>query len=93
MRSGALLALVLGLCVIAGMVGTGSMELSDALAQAWPPEAWLNPARLIADLFYSLYYYDSLSPFGLRLLACAAMAGALFAASAVFLRRQRYEHL
>lgn len=92
-RSGALLALVLGLCVIAGMVGTGSMELSDALAQAWPPEAWLNPARLIADLFYSLYYYDSLSPFGLRLLACAAMAGALFAASAVFLRRQRYEHL
>lgn len=92
-RSGALLALVMGLCVIAGLVGTGSMELSDALAQAWPPEAWLNPARLIADLFYSLYYYDSLNPFGLRLLVCAAMAVVFFAVSAVFLRRQRHEHL
>ncbi len=69
------------------------MELSDALAQAWPPEAWLNPARLIADLFYSLYYYDSLNPFGLRLLVCAAMAVVFFAVSAVFLRRQRHEHL
>lgn len=93
MRSGLLIAVTMGLCMLAGLFGTFSMEMSDAMAAAWPPSAWINPPRLIADMFYSLYYYDSLQLYTLRLLACVVLAAIMFAASMIFFRRHRYEHL
>lgn len=92
-RSGLLIAITMGLCVFAGLFGQFSMSLADNIAQACPAEAWLNPPRLISDMFYSLYYYDSIEPFALRTLGCAGLAAAMFACSAIFFRRQRYEHL
>lgn len=92
-RSGLLIAVTMGLCVFAGLFGTASMTLSDALAQTCPATAWLNPPRLISDMFYSLYYYDSLDLFILRSLACCGLAAVMFGVSTVFFRRQRYEHL
>ncbi|MGI6590128.1 MAG: ABC transporter permease [Eggerthellaceae bacterium] len=93
MRSGILIAVSMFLCMGAGVFGNFSMDLADSLVAACPAEAWLNPARLISDLFYSLYYYDSLDPFASRIVACVAIAVVLFLASTLFFRRQRYEHL
>ena len=93
MRSGINTAISCGGSLFAGLYGQPSMGLADAVAAAVPAEAWLNPARLISDLFYALYYYDSLAPFLLRLAACVAYALALFAVSGVLVGRTRYEHL
>ena len=53
----------------------------------------LNPAKVVTDLFYSLYYYDSLAPFAQKAGILLAMAAVLFAVSALFVRRQRYASL
>lgn len=92
-RSGLLIVVSMGLSMFAGLFGQFSMSLADSVAQACPVEAWINPARLISDVFYSLYYYDSLVPFALRALTCVGLAAAMFAVAAIFLRRVRYEHL
>ncbi len=92
-RSSMLIALTMGLSTFAGLYGQPSMTLADNLARACPAEAWLNPPRLVSDLFYSLYYYDALAPFALRVAACVGIAALMFGVSTVFLRRQRYEHL
>lgn len=92
-RSGILLCLTLGLSLFAGLYGEGALQLADHVAQVCPAEAWLNPARLTSDLFYSLYYYGDLGPFAARLSACLAMAAALFGVAAILFRRQRHDHL
>lgn len=81
------------LSLFAGLYGEPTMRLADEVARAVPAEPWLNPARLVSDLFYSLYYYDSLGPFFARLAVCAAMAALLLAAATALFRRQRHEHL
>ncbi len=92
-RSGILTMLTCLLAVFAGLYGQPTMELADSIAQACPTAMWINPVSLIRDVFYSIYYYDALEPFALRALMCIALAAVAFAASAVFFRRQSYEHL
>lgn len=92
-RSGILTMLTCLLAVFAGLYGQPTMELADSIAQACPAAMWINPVSLIRDVFYSIYYYDALEPFALRALMCIALAAVAFAASAVFFRRQSYEHL
>ncbi|MBS3951191.1 MAG: ABC transporter permease [Peptococcaceae bacterium] len=60
------------------------------VAKAFPPSTWINPASLITDALYALYYYDTYSRFSLNI-------GLLFAFSLVFilgaylvLRRNQY---
>lgn len=92
-RSAINTALACGCSLFAGVYGRPTMVLADAVARAVPAEAWLNPSRLVSDLFYSLYYYDSLGPFVTRLAACAGFGIALLAVAGVLAGRQRYEHL
>lgn len=91
--SGILTGLTCGLAIFAGLYGQPTMELADAIARAVPLSTWVNPAKLICDLFYSLYYYESLAPYLARLAACAAWGVAFFAFAAPMFRRQRYAHL
>lgn len=53
----------------------------------------MNPARLITDQFYALYYYDSLAPFALRAAACVAASVALMGVVAALTVRSSHEHL
>ena len=55
--------------------------------------ASLNPAKVVTDTFYSLYYYDSLVPFAEKVGLLLAMTAVVFAVSALFVRRQRYASL
>lgn len=82
-RTGVLTALTCLLSLFAGLYGTFAMDLADWLARELPWTAWANPARLVCDLFYALYYYDSLVPFALRALACVGISLALLAAAAL----------
>lgn len=92
-RRGILTALTCLLSLFAGLYGEPTMELADTIAQALPAATWLNPVCLIRDLFYTVYYYDTLIPFALRLAACMGIAAALLTVSAACMRRSAHEHL
>lgn len=92
-RRGILTTLTCLLSLFAGLYGEPTMELADTIAQALPAATWLNPVCLIRDLFYTVYYYDTLVPFSLRLAACAGIAAVLLAVSAACMRRSAHEHL
>lgn len=92
-RRGILTALTCLLSLFAGLYGEPTMELADTVAHVFPAATWLNPVRLIRDLFYTVYYYDTLVPFSLRLAACAGIAAVLLAVSAACMRRSAHEHL
>ena len=92
-RAGMVTALSCLASLFAGLYGEGAMQLSDSLAQAWPPSVWVNPARLITDQFYALYYYDSLAPFALRAAVCVAASVALMGVVAALTVRSSHEHL
>lgn len=92
-RRGILTALTCLLSLFAGLYGEPTMELADTIAQALPAATWLNPVCLIRDLFYTVYYYDTLVPFALRLAACMGIAAALLTVSAACMRRSAHEHL
>lgn len=91
--TGILTCLTVVLSIFAGLYGEPVMELADAVAEAAPLSAWINPAKLMSDLFYSLYYYESLVPFAARVVACVAGGAVLFALAIPVMRRQRYAHL
>lgn len=92
-RRGILTALTCLLSLFAGLYGEPTMELADTIAQALPAATWLNPVCLIRDLFYTVYFYDTLIPFALRLAACAGIAAVLLAVSTACMRRSAHEHL
>lgn len=92
-RRGILTALTCLLSLFAGLYGEPTMELADTVAHVFPVATWLNPVCLIRDLFYTVYYYDTLVPFSLRLAACAGIAAVLLAVSAACMRRSAHEHL
>lgn len=91
--SGLLTALACALSLFAGLYGEPAMQFADAVARAVPISAWINPVKLACDLFYSLYFYESLVPFTARLAACVAMGAVFFAIAIPLFRRQRYAHL
>lgn len=92
-RTGLLTALTCLLSLFAGLYGTFAMDLADWLARVAPWTSWANPARLVCDLFYSLYYYDSLVPFALRAAACAALSLVLLAVASLVFEGRGREHL
>lgn len=89
-KTGLMTALVCLLSLFAGLYGEPCMELADFIAREAPLLAAVNPATVITDLFYSLYYYDALGPYLVKAVTLLVMAAALIAASLVFVRRQRY---
>ena len=78
------------LSLFAGLYGEPVMNMADQLARDYPLLASLNPAKVVTDTFYSLYYYDSLAPFAGKLGLLLSMTAVVFAVSALFIRRQRY---
>ena len=54
------------------------------------PLAYINPASLISDALYSLYYYNSLGRYALNMYILLGLSAALCAATCLVLRRQSY---
>lgn len=92
-KTGLLTGLTCLLSLFAGLYGEPCMDLADQIAREAPVLAAVNPAKVVTDAFYSLYYYDSLVPFAEKAGILLIMAVVLFAVSALFVRRQRYASL
>ena len=53
----------------------------------------VNPANMITDGFYSLYYYDTLSRYYFDILSLIIFSSVLFILSYIILRRQKYDSI
>ena len=71
----------------------GGGALADDVARACPAECWLNPVKLICDMFNRLYFFEDLGPFAVRAGALVLMALLFVAAATLIFGRSRYEHL
>lgn len=82
--------LVMSGIVMAFLSGLMVSSMKYNVVHAVPAMAWLNPANLIADAFYSLYYYSTYTRFffnvGLMLAFSATFSLIIF----LVIRRQRY---
>ena len=58
-----------------------------------PILAYINPANLISDSFYSLYYYDTYSQFYTNIALLCGFATGFILITYLILRRQKYDSL
>ncbi|MGI6105177.1 MAG: ABC transporter permease [Raoultibacter sp.] len=97
LSEGAKAGIMTGLCcflaLFAGLYGEASMQLADELSRTAPVLQMINPSKQIADIFYSLYYYDTYTQYFSVLITLLITAGVLFVAAAVVIRRQRHASL
>ncbi len=73
--------------------GMMNVEIKYIVSTNVPFMRYINPANLVADAFYSLYYYEGYSRFFLNIGLMAAMIVVFFLAVYFVLRRQRYASL
>jgi len=87
-------AILIGFSMICSFLsGLMIVDIKYITVKAFPPISYLNPANLISDAFYALYYYDSpqrsLTNIGLQV----ALSALLFSVIVLVVRRQRYASL
>lgn len=81
--------------VMAGSFLAGMMylEMKYIVTTKIPILAYINPANLITDSLYSLYYYDTLEKFWINIVILSIMSLILFISTYLIIRRQKYENI
>ena len=92
-KSGILTGFATTCALFAGLYGEPAMALADDVARACPAECWLNPVKLICDMFNRLYFFEDLGPFVIRAGALVLMTLVFVVAATLIFGRSRYEHL
>ena len=92
-KSGILTGFATTCALFAGLYGEPAMALADDVARACPAECWLNPVKLVCDMFNRLYFFEDLGPFVVRADALVLMTLVFVAAATLIFGRSRYEHL
>lgn len=89
-KLGILLSVTMLGCFLAGMMGITMKYVVDKNV------GWINminPANLITDGFYSLYYYDTLTRYWWDLLGLLIFIGVMVIVSVLALRRNSYDSI
>ena len=89
-KTAVVVAATLTCCFLAGLMVSG---INYIIAQKVPVISWINPAARISDAFRALYCYDSIIPYLIDMGVLVLITVILFAGTAFFLRRQRYESI
>lgn len=89
-KSGILIGITMFGCFLAGMMGVSMKYVIDKNV---PIINKLNPANMITDGFYSLYYYDTLDRYYFNVASLLIFAFILIAISFFSLRRQKYDSI
>jgi len=88
--TGILIGSTMTMCFLAGMM---SADIKYLVATKMPILGYLNPANLITNSFYALYYYNTPTQFFINILLLCGFT-LLFSATTYFvLRRQTYASL
>ena len=89
-KTGALIAIVMLWCYLSGMMGITMKYVVDKNV---PIINKINPASMITDGFYSLYYYNTLDRYWFNIASLLTFAFILIAISFFSLRRQKYDSI
>ena len=89
-KTGILLAITMFGSFLSGMMGVGIKYLIDKNA---PLVNHVNPANMITDGLYSLYYYSTFDRYWMNVISLLIFSAILIGISMVFLRRQRYDSI
>lgn len=77
-------------CFFSGMMGITMKYIIDT---NMPILNKINPASMITDGFYSLYYYDTLDRYWLNIIGILIFSGIMITLSYTSLRRQKYDSI
>ena len=89
-KTGILIALTMFWCYLSGMMGITMKYVVDKNV---PIINQINPASMITDGFYSLYYYNTLDRYWTDIISLLIFAFVLIAISFFSLRRQKYDSI
>lgn len=89
-KTGIVIAFTMFGCFLAGMMGITMKYIVDKNV---PIINKLNPASMITDGFYSLYYYNTLDRYYFNLISLVIFAVVLITISFISLRRQKYDSI
>ena len=89
-KTGILVALTMLWCYLSGMMGITMKYIVDKNV---PVINKINPASMITDGFYSLYYYDTLDRYWFNITSLLIFAFILILISYFSLRRQKYDSI
>lgn len=89
-KTGILISITMLCCFLSGMMGVTMKYVVD---KNFPILNMINPANMITDGFYSLYYYDTLDRYYINIISLAIFAFILIGISIFQLRRQKYDSI
>lgn len=89
-KTGILIAITMFGCYLSGMMGITMKYVVDKNV---PFINKINPASMITDGFYSLYYYDTFDRYWTNIISLLIFAFILIAISFFGLRRQKYDNI
>lgn len=89
-KTGILIALTMFWCFLSGMMGITMKYIVD---KNIPIINKINPASMITDGFYSLYYYDTLNRYYFNVISLLIFSLVLILLSVKHLRRQKYDSI
>ncbi len=90
MKAGIFIALTMLGCFLSGMMGVTMKYVVDTNL---PFVNRINPAGLITDGFYALYYYETLDRYTMDMIALLLFSFVMIFISMFQLRRQRYDSI
>lgn len=90
LKTGILIGSTMTMVFLSGMM---SPDIKYNIMTKLPILAYLNPANLITDSFYALYYYDTLTQFFINILLLLGFTFLFSAITYFVLRRQKYASL
>ena len=89
-KTGIVIAVTMLGCFLSGMMGITMKYIIDTNA---PIINKINPASMITDGFYSLYYYDTLDRYYFNIISLLIFSIIMILISYTSLRRQKFENL
>ena len=89
-KTGILLAVTMFGCFLSGMMGITMKYIID---KNIPILNLINPANMITDGLYSLYYYDTFNRFYFNIFSLLIYSLVIIGLSVIKLRRQKYDKL
>ncbi len=89
-KTGILISITMFGCFLSGMMGITMKYIIDKNV---PILNKINPASMITDGFYSLYYYDTLDRYFFNIVSLIIFTAVMLLISYSSLRRQKYDSI
>lgn len=89
-KTGIIIAISMLGCFLSGMMG---ITMKYVIDKNVPILNKINPASMITDGLYSLYYYDTLDRYIFNVISLLIFSAVLIIASYISLRRQKYDSI